>query len=159
MSRKYIPHKLGVLALITNNKGEILLTQRNEPRFKLWHKKWQLPGGGVENGETVEETVTREVKEELGVDVKIIKLLPFIGSTIWHFKRYSRKVTLLCFHCQITNGQPNNKHWETLNFKWLLPKEIDHSKSLPLSKFFIDSFLGKNKKISTLVIVDTRQKE
>lgn len=62
--------------IIENDKGEILLTKRKfEPRKGYW----DLPGGFVELGETVEESTIREIKEELGLDIKDIK---YFGSYI-----------------------------------------------------------------------------
>jgi len=55
------------------------------------------PGGGVEDDETLEETVTRELKEELSVDIKIIK---YLG------KEESEKGVSNYFKCEIINGTP-----------------------------------------------------
>ena len=62
---------LAVDALIINSKREILLTKRN---IKPFRGLWVLPGGHVKYGETVEHALKREVKEETGLKVKIIKL-------------------------------------------------------------------------------------
>ncbi len=54
-----------------NEEGRILLIHRNVPG----RVQWELPGGKVENGETIEEAAKREMKEELGVAVTIIRKL------------------------------------------------------------------------------------
>ncbi|MEQ8222818.1 MAG: NUDIX domain-containing protein [Candidatus Eremiobacterota bacterium] len=61
--------KIGVGVFIRNKAGEILLEKRRDSGL------WGLPGGKVEPGESIEETATREVKEETGFNVKIVKLL------------------------------------------------------------------------------------
>ncbi len=53
-------------------EGKIVLIRRRNPPFK---DSFALPGGFVEVGETVEEAVVREAKEETGLDIEIIKLL------------------------------------------------------------------------------------
>ncbi|MCP4219092.1 MAG: NUDIX domain-containing protein, partial [bacterium] len=63
---------VGVGAVIVNDQNETLLLLRKKSPEKGC---WDLPGGRVELGETIEAAILREIKEELGVDVKIIKLL------------------------------------------------------------------------------------
>jgi len=61
--------KIGVGVFIRNKEGKILLEKRSDNGL------WGLPGGKVEPGETIENTAIREVKEETGFDIKIVKLL------------------------------------------------------------------------------------
>jgi len=74
-----------VVALITNEKGEILLARRNEPELVHAHNKWEFIGGGIEFGESPIEALKREVKEEAGVEIKIVRLLPEVVSNVWSF--------------------------------------------------------------------------
>jgi mutator protein MutT len=57
----------GVPAIIRNSKGEILLGKRDKNSL-TYPDYWGLPGGLIEYGETVEQAIKRELKEELGVD-------------------------------------------------------------------------------------------
>ena len=57
-------------ALIVNNEGKILLTKSHK-----WFDKYTLPGGHIEVGETMREAVTRETKEETGLDVEVGEFL------------------------------------------------------------------------------------
>lgn len=57
--------------VITDNEGKILLLHRN--KNGIVH--WELPGGKIDDGEDASETAVREIKEELCVDVTIVRLL------------------------------------------------------------------------------------
>ena len=78
---KFLKKKLPVVqaagGLVYNHKKEILFIYRNS--------KWDLPKGGVENDETIEEAAVREVEEETGV--KHLKVRDFIAKTYHVFKR------------------------------------------------------------------------
>lgn len=63
---------IGVGGLILNKEKEILLTKRIEPMFPQWNGKWGIPGGQIEFGENPDEALHRELKEELGIEVKIL---------------------------------------------------------------------------------------
>ncbi len=55
--------------LIFDRQGKLLLIHRNTPK----RTQWELPGGKVDTGEKPEETAVRELKEELGVTVRLLK--------------------------------------------------------------------------------------
>lgn len=63
---------LAVDAVIQMENGNIIFIQRQNPPFQ---GQWALPGGQVEVGETVEEAIIREVKEETGLKVKVVRLI------------------------------------------------------------------------------------
>jgi 8-oxo-dGTP diphosphatase len=69
---------LAVGAVIEDDSGRILLVKHKPERGGYWRGKWICPGGKLELGETLEEGARREVKEETGLDIDIMKLLlPF----------------------------------------------------------------------------------
>lgn len=76
LKHKYILLQDGAAAVIVNKKGQILL------QFRADNEKWGLPGGRQELGETFEDTILREVKEETNLDVnkKDLKLLSVVSG-------------------------------------------------------------------------------
>lgn len=65
---------VGVGAIVFNNKGEVFLSQRGM-KAKNERGTWEFPGGSVEFGDTLRETVKREFMEEYGIEIEIFRLL------------------------------------------------------------------------------------
>jgi 8-oxo-dGTP diphosphatase len=57
--------------ILLNDQNEILLLHRNTPK----RTQWEIPGGKIEPGESETETVVREIKEELAVDIRVVRQL------------------------------------------------------------------------------------
>jgi 8-oxo-dGTP diphosphatase len=92
---------LGVGALIFN-RDKILLVERGKEPLKGY---WSLPGGALETGETLEQGVMREVREETGLEVKPIRMLEIFeriirdarGAPEYHY-------VLIDYICRVTGG-------------------------------------------------------
>jgi ADP-ribose pyrophosphatase YjhB (NUDIX family) len=82
--------RIGVYALIFRG-SEILLALRRDIEW------WNLPGGGLEIGETVEEGVCREVREETGLEVEVEYL---VGV----YSKPQKQEVVLTFQCRVTGG-------------------------------------------------------
>lgn len=82
-------------------------------------KRWDLPGGRMEFGETAEETLAREIWEELGVVVKPIKLI----DTWDHKPSENFHTTGIIYHCKITSGEINISD-EHDGFEWVSINDI-----------------------------------
>ena len=83
MDKQIMPVVCGVI--VKNNK--FLLTKRADDEWgedfeEVKAFPWQIPGGGLEFGESVEECLHREIKEETGLNVEIVKLLPKLSLMI-----------------------------------------------------------------------------
>ena len=92
--------RLTVDAIILR-KDSIILIKRKNPPFK---DMWALPGGFVEYGETVEEAIIRETKEETGLDVEILNLFNVYSNP----DRDPRCHTVsIVFSCRVTGGSLN----------------------------------------------------
>src|SRR6266536_6037972 len=84
-------HSVSVAAVITDDHGRALLIQRRD------NHHWEAPGGVLELGETIEEGLRREVREETGLDIEPDQLTGL-------YKNMVRGVIALVFHCKITGG-------------------------------------------------------
>jgi len=102
-------------AIIVNSIGQVLVTQRS-PLMPL-PLKWEFPGGKIEDNETAEECLIREIKEELNIEIEITSAL----SPNDH--QYPDKlIRLLPFICKQTRGEIVLK--EHTDYKWLDVKDL-----------------------------------
>jgi ADP-ribose pyrophosphatase YjhB (NUDIX family) len=83
---------IGVFGIIKDNKNRVLLCLRSD------YDIWNLPGGSLEDGETPWEGVIREVKEETGLRVRVIKLTGI-------YSKPHKNEIIFCFECKIINGK------------------------------------------------------
>lgn len=95
--------RTGADAAVFDEQGRVLLQCRSD--FKVWG----LPGGSVEVGEKVEQAVRREVKEETGYDVEVVRLVGVYSDPAFTTTRYPsgdvvHYVSLL-FECRVTGGR------------------------------------------------------
>ena len=83
---------------IIEKNGKILITQRTrEDKLSL---KWEFPGGKIEKGETPEECLVREIKEELNLDIQITGY--FMNS---NYRYETGEIELICYFAKITGGE------------------------------------------------------
>ena len=69
---------VAVGAVIEDGEGKILLVKHVEGRGGFWQGKWICPGGKLKLGETIEEGIVREVREETNLEIKLtVPLIPF----------------------------------------------------------------------------------
>ncbi len=115
------------VAVIINEKGEVLLTQRNQPKDPSVHLCWQLPGGGVEDGESVISACIREAYEETGFKIKLLSKNPHVIVS-----RYENRDYLLNgFKAQVISGTINTElDQETADAKWFKINEISGLRTL-----------------------------
>ena len=119
---KKIPHYDIGVGLIVNQKNKLLIALR--PNDGMLGGLWEFPGGKNENNESVKETVYRELKEELGVDVKVYKKFKVIKHVYSHFK-----ISLHAYWCTIINGNPQPNSSQEI--KWV---SLDNMDQYPFPK-------------------------
>ena len=113
-------------ALITNNEGKILLIKRAKEE-EVFPEMWGLIGGFMECGETVEECVRREVREEIGIEIKDIK---FVGRYYDKKGRHPTRTDITLLHrAKIKSGTPKvNQPEEIEDVRWFTSEEIKEMK-------------------------------
>lgn len=95
-----------VLGVVRNKDGKVLLAKRIGKELVGAYGKWELVGGKVEYGEEPEAAVVREVKEESGLDVKVVRLLPKVFTNIWQRPAGGEfQVFLIPYECEVLGGQ------------------------------------------------------
>lgn len=120
-----------VVALIRNEEGKILIDRRNQPDIPEEHNKWEFIGGKINFGEDPEEALVREVKEESGLDVKIIRLLPKAVNQLWLNQKPQRQIIILTYECAVAGGELKAKEDEISELKFIDPKDIGNYDCLP----------------------------
>ena len=106
-----------------NDKGKtiILSTQRGYGEFK---DSWEFPGGKIENGETPQEALKREIMEELDTQIEVGTLIDTIEYDYPDFH-----LSMDCFWCEIVRGNLVLKEHE--NAKWLTKEQLQDVEWLP----------------------------
>jgi len=87
-----------VCALIVNDDGRVLAARRSSSMDLPG--KWEFPGGKVEPGETLQEALIREIKEELGI---VVGISDTMSAHVHHYKEKS--IQLIPFVCSVLSGE------------------------------------------------------
>ena len=118
-----------VAAVIRDDEGRIFATQRGYGEWKDW---WEFPGGKIEPGESREQALRREIREELAADIEVGELFRTIDYDYPQFH-----LTMHCFLCRLkeqspmTNEQSSYTLLEHEAARWLMPSELPSVRWLP----------------------------
>ena len=118
-----------VVAAIIRRGNEIFATQRGYDEYKDW---WEFPGGKIEPGETAEEAVVREIKEELDTEVNVDK---YITTVEYDYPGFY--LIMDCFWCSIKEGHLTLLEHEAA--KWLPLDNLRQVNWLPADVEVIDA--------------------
>ena len=110
-----------VVAAIIIDGDKVFATQRGYGDFK---GGWEFPGGKIDEGETPEEALVREIKEELDTEIEVIELLDTVEYDYPKFH-----LSMDCFICKIKSGDLVLKEHEAA--KWLTRETLDSVDWLP----------------------------
>lgn len=119
---------VNVVAAIIRDGDRIFATQRGYGEFK---DGWEFPGGKVEEGETPQEALRREIEEELETEIEVGDYLTTIEYDYPKFH-----LSMKCYWAKIVEGKPVLLEHEAA--KWLTKDTIDSVKWLPADITIID---------------------
>ena len=110
-----------VVAAIIHQNNKILATQRGYGDYKGW---WEFPGGKMEEGETEEQAIIREIREELDVEIAVEKKVCTVEYDYPQFH-----LRMHCFWCSIAQGALQLKEHQSA--QWLAKEEWESVDWLP----------------------------
>ena len=131
--KKKKPH-YQVAAGVISKGSQLLIAQR--PAEVMLGGLWEFPGGKQEEGETLEECLVREIREELGIEIEAVARLTSVDHAFSHFS-----ITLHAIAARYIRGEP-----QTLgcaDWKWIAPEELDEF-ALPRADRLIVEFLRRD---------------
>ena len=120
-------HVVSVAAMVHDGKGKILLV--NSP----W-RGWEYPGGLIEPGESFEQALRREIREESGVEVEIER---FVGIC----KNLERNIVNIDFVCRYVGGDLRTSE-ESTEVVWVTPEQALNMITFPLTKKRLQNMLS-----------------
>ncbi|SCG40443.1 NUDIX hydrolase [Micromonospora halophytica] len=126
-----------VVAAVRNHRGELLMIHRTDNNL------WALPGGGHDIGESISDTVVREVREETGIDVEVTGLVG-IYTNPHHVMAYDdgevRQQFSICFTARPVGGELTTSS-ESRQVRWVDPVQLDQLDIHPSMRLRIDHAL------------------
>lgn len=112
---------VNVVAAVIEDGDCILATQRGYGEFK---DGWEVPGGKIESGETPQQALKREIKEELNAEITVGDLLTVVEHDYPTFH-----LSMQCFLCTVASGELVLKEHKAA--KWLTQDQLDTVDWLP----------------------------
>lgn len=124
------PEQIRVVAAIIKKEGKYLITRRAPPKHLAGY--WEFPGGKVENGETPEVSLMREIKEELNITIKVNSFF-MENEHIYPSKR----ILLLAYSCELIEGEIALKDHD--RFAWIEKNQFSGYKFAPADIPFVET--------------------
>ncbi len=120
--------RIEVVAAIIRDGDRIFATQRGYGEWKDW---WEFPGGKMETGETAEEALRREIREELATEISVGER---ITTVEYDYPKFH--LTMHCYWCHVANGELKLLEHEAA--MWLGLDELDEVMWLPADKIVVE---------------------
>lgn len=124
---------INVVAAVIERGGKYFATQRGYGEFKDW---WEFPGGKIEPGETPEEALRREIREELETEIVVDRHLTTVDYDYPSFH-----LNMACYLCHIAVG--NLYLVEAEAARWLAKEELDSVAWLPADKEVVELIMNQ----------------
>jgi len=109
-----------VAAIVYNDKNQILMFDR---KGEEWETGWEVIKGAINFGEKSEEAVIREINEEAGINVEIVKKIPKIFWDKQPYKYGELKIHVEAYLCKYLSGQVKLGEPEHIDHKWVSLEE------------------------------------
>ena len=132
---EFVINKVDVVAAVIQKDGKFFLAQRAETMHL--GGQWEFPGGKLEEGETHEEALKREIMEELCIEIKVGELM---GEAVHEYPERSRIVHLYFYAAEHTGGVITLVEHQQM--KWLAKNELQTVEIAEGDKTFIDYLMG-----------------
>ena len=123
-----------VVAALVERDGRYLITQRRENA--VLPLLWDFPGGRVEDGETHDEALVREVSERLGASVEVGQLISFVNHP---YDRYA--VDLFLYECKLLSDKLECR--AVKDYAWVTSKEMESYSFTPVDEASMSKLLGE----------------
>jgi len=128
-----------VVAVVTDDSGRILMIHKSDNGL------WALPGGGHDVGESIGDTVVREVREETGYEVEVTGIIGTYTNPN-HVMAYDdgevRQQFSLAFTARLVGGELRTSD-ESKDVAWVSPDELEGLKIHPSMRMRIQHFLDR----------------
>lgn len=117
-----------VVAAIIRKEDKIFVTQRGYGEWKDW---WEFPGGKMEPGESPQDALKREIREELATEINVNE---YLCTVEYDYPKFH--LTMHCYLCSLlTDALHLNEHEAA---RWLAKSELDSVNWLPADKTIIE---------------------
>ena len=113
--------QINVVAAVIIRDGKVFATQRGYGEFKDW---WEFPGGKIEAGESPQQALVREIREELDATIEVGELLQTVE---WDYPTFH--LTMHCYMCSLINDALHLNEHEAA--RWLSSEELRSVNWLP----------------------------
>jgi 8-oxo-dGTP pyrophosphatase MutT (NUDIX family) len=139
-----------VSAIILSKDRRILMGKKDPSLGGVWPDCWHIPGGGIDTGETLEQALVREVKEEIGLDISAYRIIPksIIGTGITEKTLKETGEKVLCrmeFHrFEVKIDDKNAKDIQLhlgsdlVEIKWFTLQGLPYVRQIPGGKEFFE---------------------
>ena len=133
--RKYVRVVAAVIRDPKRHPGRIFATARGYGEYKGW---WEFPGGKIEAGETPEEAIVREIREELAATIRVSELFLTVE---YDYERFH--LSMDCFYAEVAAGKLTLR--EAAEARWLAPEEFGDVRWLPADREVVRRMMDAGK--------------
>ncbi len=113
--------------VVFDKQGRILIDQRVGDGLEKVNGLWEVPGGKLEFGETPEQAIAREIREEIGCHVQAKKLIPYTDVGTLEYPNKLQHTVVFYYICELADEDCLEVHDHKIGgFRWIDPSELDN---------------------------------